>query len=119
MNSNKLKEVGLRVREARKELHLSQSELSEKVQISPSHMSDIENGKTNIGLDVFMRLTEALQVSADWLLRTNVPQVAHMQSGELADILSDCSASETQALIKMLRSMKSTIREAKHDMTNL
>ena len=111
MNKSKLKDVGLRIREARKAMHLSQNELSEKVQISPSHMSDIENGKTNISLDIFMRLTEALQVSADWLLRTDVPQVAHLQSGELADILSDCSASETQALIKMLRSLKSTIRE--------
>ena len=81
------------------------------IKVSPSYMSDIENGKVNISLDVFMRVTEALQVSADWLLRTNVPQVAKIQTGEIADILSDCSATETQALIKMLRSMKNTIRE--------
>ena len=113
MNNKKLKEIGTRIRESRKAKKLSQNELSEIVQVSPSYMSDIENGKVNISLEVFMRLTEALQVSADWLLRTDVPQVAHIQSGELAEILSDCSAQETQALIKMLRSMKNTIREAK------
>ena len=112
MNNKKLKEIGTRIRESRKAKKLSQNELSEIVQVSPSYMSDIENGKVNISLEVFMRLTEALQVSADWLLRTDVPQVAHIQSGELAEILSDCSAQETQALIKMLRSMKNTIREA-------
>ena len=113
MNNKKLKEIGTRIRESRKAKKLSQNELSEIVQVSPSYMSDIENGKVNISLEVFMRLTEALQVSADWLLRTDVPQVAHIQSGELAEILSDCSAQETQALIKMLRSMKNTLREAK------
>ena len=107
-----MKDVGSRIREVRKTKHLSQDALAEMVKISTSHMSDIENGKTNIGLDVFMRLTEALQVSSDWILRTNVPAVAHLQSGEIADILSDCSASETQALIKTLRSVKTAFREA-------
>lgn len=111
MTNNKLKDVGNRIREVRKSKHLSQNELSEMIKVSTSYMSDIENGKVNISLDVFMRVTEALQVSADWLLRTNVPQVAKIQTGEIADILSDCSATETQALIKMLRSMKNTIRE--------
>ena len=86
-----MKDVGSRIREVRKSKHLSQDALAEMVKISASHMSDIENGKTNIGLDVFMRLTEALQVSSDWIPRTNVPAVAHLQSGEIADILSDCS----------------------------
>ena len=114
MNKKKLKEVGLRIREARKNMNLSQNDLSEIIQISPSHMSDIENGKTNISLDVFIRITEALQVSSDWLLRADIPQVAQLQSGELNEILSDCSVSEKQALIKLLREMKTTIREIRN-----
>ena len=99
-------EVGKRVRKARKERHLSQADLAELVQISPSHMSDFENGKTNISLDIFMRLTEALQVSADWLLQTNIPQVSEMHTSEFADLLSDCTSSETQSIIKMVKDMK-------------
>lgn len=83
----KLKEVGSRVQQARKKLKLSQAELAEMVQISTSHLSDIENGKTNIGLDIFISLTEALQVSADWLLQTNVPQVNTIQNQEASEIL--------------------------------
>ena len=113
LDKNKFKDIGSRIREVRKSKHLSQDKLAEKINISPSHMSDIENGKKNISLDVFMRITEALQVSSDWLLRTNIPPVANLQSGEIGEILSDCSASETQALIKMLRNMKATLREAK------
>ena len=106
-------EVGKRVRKARKDRRLSQAELAELIQISPSHMSDFENGKTNISLDIFMRLTEALQVSADWLLQTNIPQVSSMQTSEFAELLSDCSSSETQSIIKMVKDMEVALKQSK------
>ena len=110
--NEKLKDVGSRIREARKSRHLSQNALAELVDISPSHMSDIENGKKTIGLDIFMRLTEALQVSADWLLRTDIPQVASIHGQELSALLSDCSASEAQSLLKVLKEVKAAIRDS-------
>lgn len=111
----KNKEVGNRIRQARKQLNLSQAELSEKLDISPSHMSDIENGKTNLGLDIFMKLTEALQVSADWLLRTNVPPVEYIFNNELQNLISDCSPRETQALLKILKEVKKALQDAKKE----
>ena len=107
-------EVGKRARQARQNKNLSQADLAELIQISPSHMSDFENGKTNISLDIFMRLTEALQVSADWLLQTNIPQVNEMQTSEFADLLSDCSSSETQSIIKMVKDLKAALKESKN-----
>ncbi len=111
LNKN-IKDVGSRIREARKAMHLSQNELAEMVNISPSHMSDIENGKKIIKLDIFMRLTEALQVSSDWLLRTDIPQVTSIHAQELSALLSDCTPAESQSLIKMLKEMKTAIRES-------
>jgi len=110
---SKIKDIGYRIREARKQQRLSQADLAEKAQVSITHISDIENGKTNIGIDIFMRLTEALQVSADWLLRTDIPQVSAIQSREISDILSDCTADETHAITKMVRDMKDALRKAK------
>lgn len=110
--STDMKDIGARIREARKSKRLSQNELAEMISISPSHMSDIENGKKIIKLDIFMRLTEALQVSADWLLRTDIPQVASIHSHELATLLADCTPSESQSLIKMLKEMKKAIRDS-------
>ena len=37
-----------------------QAELAEKLNISLSHMSDIETGKSNYGVDILMRITEVL-----------------------------------------------------------
>lgn len=110
---NKRKEIGQRIRHARKRAKLSQAELSERLQISPSHMSDIENGKKNIGLDIFMRITEELQVSADWLLRTDVPSVNAIQNQEITEILSGCTADEVQTLLKLLRAIKEAIHKPK------
>lgn len=58
------KAVGARIRAARKKLNLSQVDFSERLNISPSYISDIEMGKTKFGIDIFMRITETLQVSA-------------------------------------------------------
>lgn len=107
---DELKKVGERIRQARKKKHLSQADLAELVQISTSHMSDLENGKTNISLDIFMRLTEALQASADWLLQTNIPEVNRIQMAEIETLLSDCSSSELQSLLRMLKEMKLMLR---------
>ena len=107
--NERLKEIGWRIRLLRKEKGMTQEKLSEILQISPSHMSDIENGKKNIGLDIFMRLTEALQVSADWLLQTDVPSVRAMQYEEWEKLLSGCSQKEQRALLRALTELKKII----------
>lgn len=109
----KRQEIGMRIRESRKNKKLSQLELSELLNISPTHMSDIENGKTNIGLDIFMRLTEILEVSADWLLQTDIPSVNAILSNEANILFSDCSSSEMQTLLKIMKEIKSAIHQAK------
>ncbi len=111
--NTKRKEIGNRIRYARKLAGLSQAELSERLQISPSHMSDIENGKKNIGLDIFMGITEELQVSADWLLRTDIPSVNAIQNQEISELLSDCTAWEIQTLLNILKEIKKAIQDSK------
>ena len=54
--------LGDRIRQTRRARGISQIQLAEMAQISVSHMSDIETGKTNISLDVFIRIMNALQV---------------------------------------------------------
>ena len=65
--------LGDRIRQTRRARGISQIQLAEMAQISVSHMSDIETGKTNISLDVFIRIMNALQVSSDWLLQRACP----------------------------------------------
>ena len=101
-----LRELGIRIKEARKKRNLDQAGLAEKLNISLSHMSDIENGRTNFSIEIFMRLTEALQMSADALLRTNVPEVDVVYASEVRELMEDCSSDEKDAMLQTLRNMK-------------
>ena len=53
-----------------------------------------------------MRLTEALQISADALLRTNVPEVDVVYASEVRELMEDCSSDEKDAMVQTLRNMK-------------
>lgn len=107
------KEVGNRIRQARKEKGLSQADLADKLSISNSHISDIENGKTNIGLDIFMRITETLQVSADWLLLNDTPHANAILDNEVVKLLDGCSTAEKQSIIKMISEFKNALHNKK------
>lgn len=105
--------VGQRIQEVRKERGLSQTDLAERLNISLSHMSNIETGKTNFGVDIFKRITEVLQISADYLLRSNVPAVTDIYADEIAGLLSECSPSEVEAMKNMLKEMKNAFHNVK------
>ena len=107
----KLKGVGARIRDARKKCGLSQADLAEKLNISLSHMGDIETGRTNFGVDILMRMTEVLQVSADVLIRTNVPEVDVVYASEFGKLTEGCSSSEKEAILQTIHSMKTAFMD--------
>lgn len=111
--ANDLKAVGKRIQKARRSVGMSQVALAEKLDISVSHLSDIENGKSNYGVEIFMAITEALQISADALLRTSVPAVQTVYEDEVRGILDGCSAEDQEALLRVLRDMKAALCKAK------
>lgn len=107
--------VGSRIREARLSRRMSQADLAAKANISLPHISNIENGKASMKLESFIRIIEALQVSADSLLRPDVPEVRSLYQSEFDELLADCSPKELDSILKIVRELKSTI--AKRDDT--
>jgi len=61
--------MGDRIKAARKKKHLTQGELAEMVDITQFYMGEIERGVKTPSLDLFVRLVDVLDVSADYLLR--------------------------------------------------
>ena len=108
--SGEFTEIGARVKDARKAKQMSQAELAEKLNISLSHMSDIETGKSNFGVDILMRITEVLQVSADKLLRTDIPPVSAIYAQEILELMDGCTTAEKEAMLGTLRNMKTAFR---------
>ena len=103
-------EIGKRIKSARQEKHLSQMQFAELINVSTPYLSDIENGKTNLSLDIFTRIVEVLQISADWLI---IPQTMEYSSAELSRLLADCSVSESKAILKMAENLKEILRSQK------
>ncbi len=109
-NIEECKKIGERIREARLAKNMSQSDLAEKAGVSLPLISDIETGKTGMRLYSFVAIVKALEVSADYLLLTNVPQVNASVQNEFADLLSDCSPEETASIIKIVKELKQTFK---------
>lgn len=64
--------MGDRIKEIRKKRGLTQEQLAEKVDITLEYISQIERGLKIPSMQVFIKLVEVLDVSADYLLRDTV-----------------------------------------------
>ena len=60
--------VGDRIKSRREELKWTQDDLSKKAGISKSFLSDLENGKRNVGADKLLDIARALSLSLDYLM---------------------------------------------------
>lgn len=109
----RLKAIGKRIREARELQNISQMEMAAKIKISSSHMSNIENGKTSAGIDVFSRLVRELNVSADWILQNDSATVNETYAQEMSDILSSCTPAESKAITDVAKRMIAAFEEVK------
>ena len=105
------REIGMRIRDARKKKKLTQAALADMVGIAHSHMSDIERGETKLGVDILIRISETLEVSTDWILRADIPNVSALYGGDIAELLSDCTSSEGQMYLRILRETKQAVRD--------
>ena len=69
--ANKNSTIGEKIRKIRKDLNLSQSIFSEKLNISTAYLSEIENGRKDITTKIIQALKKEFNISSDWLLFAN------------------------------------------------
>jgi transcriptional regulator with XRE-family HTH domain len=55
--------VGQRIKELRKELNLSQEALALKSEIDRTYVTDVENGRRNVSIEILERIIIGLEVS--------------------------------------------------------
>jgi len=81
---------GLKLKLLRQEKHLSLAQLSQKTDISISYLNEIEKGKKYPKADKIFALSEALDVSYDWLVSLKLSK----KLGPLSEILKSNILSE-------------------------
>lgn len=60
--------VGLRIREVRESMHLSREKFSEKCDISPSFLADVERGKKSLTAKTIYKICSSCNISADYII---------------------------------------------------
>ena len=110
-----LKLVGSRIKAVRISRGMSQADLAVEASVSLPLISNIDRGTTGMHLETFVNVAEALQVSADYLLRPDVPEVKAIYQGEFAELLEDCSASEMETILKIVREVKASMHKKQNN----
>ena len=97
---------GSQLRRRREELRLSRAQLAEELGVSPSAISNYENGVSSPKEDVLLRLFDALQIDPNYLYRDS------FQSGSFI-----CTRAE-QELVERCRSLTALGRQTVHSMVS-
>ena len=104
------KAIGKRIKIARIKADMTQEQLSEKAEISPTHMSNIETGTTKVSLTTMVALTNALNVTMDDLLCDSVIHAKAQFEQDLSDLLTDCDEYEIRIMKDVMETLKTTLR---------
>ena len=103
--------LGKKVKAVRRRRGLSQMVLSEYIDRSPSYISCIETGDKSMSLETFVALVNALNVTADELLKDDLVNTLKMSNHEFSKVLNDCSEYERRVLLEVVVATKASLRK--------
>lgn len=105
--NKRLQDVGSRIRNERKKQGLTQEKLAELADTSKSHVSNVENGKKDVSLGIFMAIRDSLHVSADYLLNVKSSDIEGKPwQEEVLELFDECDDKEREYLYRMVKYCK-------------
>ncbi len=93
--------LGKRIRERRKGQKMTLEKLSEKADISLVYLGEIERGVKMPSLNTFIKLVNALNISADELIYDETKSGKYYLSDELAKAMQDLTPEQYAAVSKI------------------
>ena len=93
------KAMGLRIRQRRKDMKMTQEALAQSADVSASYIGHIERGLKHCSLDTFVMICNALKISPEALLRESV-------SVEHFDLTEGLSSSEIEMMADIVEVIK-------------
>lgn len=93
LDAHFLKQIGKRIAERRKTLRLTQEALAEKADLTPQFISYAEAGKRAMRPENLLKLSQALDVSTDYLL---TGQITGQDQSLLSEKLSKLTARQVR-----------------------
>ena len=95
--------IGKRVAELRKQHHLTQVQLADKIGITSKHLSEIERGITGISIDTQIELSSILNCSLDYLIKgEDYKSIDYIIPDSIVSILKSDNEQKTNLLVRYL-----------------
>lgn len=105
--------IGLRVKEVRKQSHITQAELAEMTNLSISYISHIETSQKRASLESLVRIADALGVTVDELLNGNQLNNPTEYQTDIDLVMADCTQPEKRLMYEIIQATKAILRNNK------
>ncbi|MCL5409101.1 MAG: helix-turn-helix transcriptional regulator [Candidatus Omnitrophica bacterium] len=100
------KEIGIRIRELRKEKKLSQETLAEKAHLHPTYISSVERGERNLSLESLKKIADGLGVKMkDLFNRFEHTQKRYILAEKVADYLKTKNLDQLEKIEKIIKTI--------------
>ena len=113
--NEQLQDIGSRVKKARLAKHMTQAQLAEAAGISISFVGNLEAGRQAMNILTLIAVSNALDVSTDWLLNNETASASHAVAEEIEKELSTCTPKERDAILQLVQVMKKSISGLKEN----
>ena len=104
------KAIGKRIKTARINAGMTQERLSVLIDLSPSHMSNIETGTTRVSLATMVNIANALSVTMDDLLCDSLTHARPQLEWDIQQILDSCDAYEIRVIKDTAQAVVAALR---------
>lgn len=94
--------LGQRLRQIRQQKGLTQQALADIAQIGNVYLGEIERGIKMPSLHIFIKLIEALDISADYVLRDDLTSGRHYIYDDITQKLKDLTPQNRKAAVDIL-----------------
>lgn len=107
------KAIGKRIKIARINADLTQEALAGQIELSPSHMSNIETGTTKVSLTAIVNIANALGVTVDDLLCDNIIRARAQIDRDMQQVLDGCDDYEVRVVKDVASAVVNALRKNK------
>ena len=106
MDDFNYEQLGDNIRKIRQERKYTQEYLANKVGVNTSHISNIENHRTNISLPTLVSVCNALETTVDYMIRHEYSDPASSMDHIILEELRTCDMDTKERILKIIQILK-------------
>ncbi|WP_371367739.1 hypothetical protein SRRS_15670 [Sporomusa rhizae] len=95
--------IGQRIKKIRKQKNLTQEKLAESLEVSTVYISQVENGKTKLNLEMLIRIASLLNTDPGYFITGVSYSSKDYLKSDIAQFLQDFSLEQRQLIIDIAK----------------